>query len=108
MRCQVVENKEWLVYNVTYQTSVISAGYCHHSAVIWTLLKACPFYTDVNYFFEITKGLPLENKKMLILQQYVLTLAWVVGSLEQYLQILQHALTDLFHYLGQGRLANSL
>lgn len=42
-----------------YQASVIPAGYCHHPAVMGTLLMADPFYTDVDDFIEITEGLPL-------------------------------------------------
>lgn len=53
---------EVLSLDVPYQTSVIFSSYCHHPAVIGILLMADPFYTDVDDFFKITEGLPLQNK----------------------------------------------
>lgn len=50
------------IRRVPHQTRVVLAGYRHHSTVMWDLITADPSDTDVGYFFEITKGLPLTKR----------------------------------------------
>lgn len=48
---------------IIYQTSVIFAGYCHHSAVLGSMLMTHPLYVNVSDFLKITEGLPFLKKK---------------------------------------------
>lgn len=52
-----------IIRSLPYQASVIVACYCHHPAVLGSLLMASPFYTDVDDIFEITECMPLQPKK---------------------------------------------